>query len=244
MNLTLGDTRLIIDTCQKHGLLRNQAAYVLATSYWETARTMKPVREMGGEKYLRSKKYYPYVGMGYVQLTWLANYQKASAKLGVDFVKHPKLLLEAKHAVEILVIGMKEGWFTGKKLADYITLQRSDFLNARRIINGVDKKTEIAKIAKEYDADLTKAGYGAFKATPAVVVVPTPSPAPAPAQDGVKPDVILVDGPKKDETTVVVVPTPQNAPATPAPPTSKTGFAALAAIISALGVAAYNYFGG
>src|SRR5688500_20202109 len=102
MDLNKGDTRLIIDTCQKHGLLRNQAAYVLATAYWETARTMKPVREMGGEKYLRSKKYYPYVGMGYVQLTWLANYQKASAKLGVDFGKHPELLLEAKHAVEIL----------------------------------------------------------------------------------------------------------------------------------------------
>ncbi len=30
MNLVLGDTRLILDACRKHGLLRNQAAYVLA----------------------------------------------------------------------------------------------------------------------------------------------------------------------------------------------------------------------
>ena len=64
MNLNLGDTLRIASACLKHGLLRNQAAYVLATAFWETARTIQPVREMGGEKYLRSKKCYPYVGMG------------------------------------------------------------------------------------------------------------------------------------------------------------------------------------
>ena len=160
MNLKLGDTRRIISACLKHGLLRNQAAYVLATAFWETARTMKPVREMGGEKYLRSKKYYPYVGMGYVQLTWRENYQKASDKLSVDFVSNPKLLLDPVHATEILVLGMIEGWFTGKKLSDYITLQRSDFVEARRIINGKEKASDIARIAREYDAGLKAEGYG------------------------------------------------------------------------------------
>ena len=86
MNLDLGDTRLLIEACKTHGLLRNQAAYVLATAYHETAHTMKPVREYGGETYLKKKKYYPYVGMGYVQLTWDYNYKKASDKLGVDLV--------------------------------------------------------------------------------------------------------------------------------------------------------------
>ncbi|HWD14286.1 MAG TPA: hypothetical protein VG519_13130 [Pseudochrobactrum sp.] len=160
MNLNLGDTRRIASACLKHGLLRNQAAYVLATAFWETARTMKPVREMGGEKYLRSKKYYPYVGMGYVQLTWRENYQKASDKLSVDFVSNPKLLLDPVHSTEILVLGMIEGWFTGKKLSDYITLQRSDFVEARRIINGKDKASDIAGIAREYDRDLKIDGYG------------------------------------------------------------------------------------
>lgn len=80
-----------------------------------------------------------------------------------------------------------------------------------------------------------------LKATP---FHPKPDAPPAPPQDGVKPDVILVDGPKQNETTVVVVPTPQNAPATSPVPTSKTGFAALAAIASAVAVAAYNYFVG
>lgn len=160
MNLNLGDTRRIVSACLNHGLLRNQVAYVLATAFWETARTMKPVREMGGEKYLRSKKYYPYVGMGYVQLTWRENYQKASDRLSVDFVRNPKLLLDPVHATEILVQGMKEGWFSGKKLSDYITLQASDFVEARRIVNGKDKASDIARIAQDYDADLKAEGYG------------------------------------------------------------------------------------
>lgn len=159
-NMNLGDTRLIIAECAKAGLLRNQAAYVLATAFWETARTMKPVREYGGEKYLRSKKYYPYVGMGYVQLTWRENYEKAGRKLGVDFVANPKLLLESRYAAPILVIGMKEGWFTGKRLDQYITLSKSDFTGARRIVNGTDKAAEIAKLARDYDAALLAEGYG------------------------------------------------------------------------------------
>jgi hypothetical protein len=170
VDLKLGDTALIIDECRARGVLRNQCAYVLATAYWETARTMKPVREYGKESYLRAKSYYPYVGMGYVQLTWLENYKRASRELGVDFVADPKLLLKPEYAVKILVIGMLEGWFTGKKLSHYITLQKSDFTNARRIINGTDRQHEIAAIAQDYDARLKEEGYG--------LTVPKPRPRP------------------------------------------------------------------
>jgi predicted chitinase len=87
---------------------------------------MKPIREKGGEKYLRAKKYYPFVGMGYVQITWEHNYERASRELCekasthmcVDFVGNPKLLLEPKYAAPIIIAGMVEGWFTGKKLSD------------------------------------------------------------------------------------------------------------------------------
>lgn len=175
MNLNLGDTAYIIEEAKKAGLLRNELAYVLATAYHETAHTMKPVREYGGETYLKKKKYYPYVGMGYVQLTWLENYKKASVKLGVDFVANPKLLLEKKYAAPILITGMKEGWFTGKKLSDYITLSKSDYVNARRIINGVDKKDLIAKYAEEYEKDLFLSGYGfAAPEKPVHIVVDDP----------------------------------------------------------------------
>lgn len=165
MDLNLGYTRLIIDTAKRHDLLRNQLAYVLATAYWETARTMKPVREaywVNGAEAWRKKnlRYYPWYGRGFVQLTWERNYKLASKKLGVDFIAKPDDVMKPGHSAEILVIGSKEGWFTGKKLSDYITLQRSDFRGARRIINGTDKASAIAEIAREYDADLKREGYG------------------------------------------------------------------------------------
>lgn len=182
MDLKKGHTRLIINVCAAHGLLRNQAAYVLATAYHETAHTMQPVREYGGETYLRSKKYYPYVGMGFVQLTWRENYEKASKKLGVDFVSNPKLLLKPEHAAKILVVGSRDGWFTGRKLSDYITLQKSDFKGARKIINGTDKASLIAGYAKSYEKLLYAEGYGeGGKRT----LEPTPKSAPqVPRQPG------------------------------------------------------------
>lgn len=91
-----------------------------------------------------------------------------------------------------------------------------------------------------------------LRAAPPARVQPAPvSPAPQPdkaspaaPQDGTKPDVVLVDGPKKDETTVVVVQTPNNPPAAPALPKSRTGLAALFAIVIALVTGAIKYFGG
>src|SRR5262249_25787595 len=121
MNLDLGYTRLIIETCKKHGLLRNQAAYVLATSYWETGKTQRPVTEFGSAEYLRAKPYYPFVGRGFVQCTWKRNYEIAGKALGVDFVARPERLLEPNNSAEVLVRGMMEGWFTARKLGEFVT---------------------------------------------------------------------------------------------------------------------------
>ena len=118
--------------------------------------------------------------MGYVQLTWKANYEKASKRLGVDFVSNPKLLLKPEHAAKILVKGMQEGWFTGKKLADYITLTKSDFRQARRIVNGMDRADDIALYAKQYDALLKAEGYGERPTASR----PAPSPPGTIANDG------------------------------------------------------------
>jgi hypothetical protein len=163
MDLKLGHTQLIIDTARDYGLLRNQLAYVLATSYWETARTMKPVREAFwlSESWRRKNlRYYPWYGRGFVQLTWERNYIKAGNELGLDLTTDPDKVMEPVVSAKILVHGSAKGWFTGKKLSDYITLSKSDFVGARRIINGTDKARQIAKIARQYDADLKAIGYG------------------------------------------------------------------------------------
>src|SRR6478609_8125384 len=51
-------------------------AYALATTHHETAFTMQPITEYGSQDYLQGKPYYPYIGRGYVQLTWDENYEK------------------------------------------------------------------------------------------------------------------------------------------------------------------------
>lgn len=125
-------------------------AYMLATTYHETAFTMAPVSEYGGESYLKSKPYYPYYGRGYVQLTWLDNYKAQDAKLelGGQLVATPDLALDPDLALKILWGGMVDGDFTGKKLADYFTTDETDFYNARRIVNGTDCASTIAKYAE------------------------------------------------------------------------------------------------
>lgn len=163
MNLNLGDTQLIIEEAKSRGVLRNQLAYILATAYHETAHTMKPVVEaywLSEEWRKRNLRYYPWHGRGYVQITWEYNYQKAEDQLGIEITDDPTVVMKPEVAKEILVEGMIEGWFTGKKLSDYITLSKSDFVGARRIINGTDKATLIAGIASQYDRDLKRIGYG------------------------------------------------------------------------------------
>lgn len=163
MDLKLGCTQMLIDECKRQGLLRNQCAYVLATSFWETAHTMRPVVEaywLSEAWRKKNLRYYPWHGRGFVQLTWEKNYQRAAQKLGVPLDKDPTLALNPEIAAKIAVTGMKFGWFTGRDLDDFIDLKHSDFKGARQIINGRDKDDEIAEIARHYDDDLKAAGYG------------------------------------------------------------------------------------
>lgn len=95
-----------------------------------------------------------YRGRGYVQITGRSNYEK------FGIASNPDEALISKVSARILVEGMSKGSFTGRKLTDYITLQKSDFIEARRIINGTDKADLIAGYAKQYDSMLKSAGYG------------------------------------------------------------------------------------
>lgn len=162
-DLSLGETSLLIDECNKRGLLRNQAAYTLATAFWESAHTMEPVREAFwlSEQWRRENlRYYPWYGRGFVQLTWESNYQAMGARLGLDLTTDPDKVMEPNISAQILVVGMQEGIFTGKKLDDYITLKSSNYRGARRIVNGTDKANAIAEIAEDYEAALLAIGYG------------------------------------------------------------------------------------
>lgn len=137
-------------------------AYMLATAYHETARTMQPIEEYGkgkgrpyGSKIKMDRKPYTtpdklYYGRGFVQLTWYENYLSAGKKLKIDLLNNPELAMQLPTATAILFKGMQEGWFTGKKLSDYINGPACDFKNARRIINGLDRAADIAGYATSF----------------------------------------------------------------------------------------------
>jgi predicted chitinase len=160
-------------------------AYILATAYHETARTMQPVRETLANTDAKAKERLtkawksgnlPWVksdywsggwfGRGFVQLTHRANYVKAGEKLGIDLVSDPSKAMIPEVSALILVRGMQEGWFTGMKLAD-----ASDFREARRVVNGTDRASQIAMYA---DAFLS--ALDAMDDAPTITVIePKPS---------------------------------------------------------------------
>ena len=154
---------------------RRELAYCLATFKWETAHTMKPIDERGGNNYF-NKRYGPqtsvgkmlgntkagdgalFHGRGYVQLTGRRNYAKAKQLTGVDLIADPDRAKDPEIAYQIAIQGMKDGWFTGKKLSQFIKDGESpNYEDARTIINGHDKAANIADIARRFNEVLVGA---------------------------------------------------------------------------------------
>jgi putative chitinase len=168
------------------GLPLRHRAYILATAWHETGPAssplhMTPRREIWGPT-TAQKKYEgrkdigntragdgkKYMGRGYVQITGRTNYANASDLVGQDLVNNPDLALMPEIASKIIVDGMVNGWFTGRKMADY-----TSYKDMRRVVNGTDKAELIAGYADQFEA--------AIKALPAKPVeAPKPSPAPTP----------------------------------------------------------------
>lgn len=152
-------TSAILDEWERRNLTDLRwLAYMLGTVKWETDNTMQPVTEGGSKAYLMSKKYYPWIGRGYIQLTWQRGYQKFRDRVmklfNADIVANMDLALRPDIAGFIMFEGMINGEFTGKKLADYFNAKTTDWVSARKIINGTDRAADIAAISKLFYSDL------------------------------------------------------------------------------------------
>ena len=152
--MKIKNIKKIINKCLEKNVLNvNQIAYIIATVHHETNQTFFPVKEaywLSEEWRENNLRYFPYYGRGFVQITHRANYEKFEELLEIPLVEEPNLALELENALEILVIGFRDGLFTGRKLSDYINEKKTDFKNARRIINRKDKATRIAILAESY----------------------------------------------------------------------------------------------
>ncbi len=145
-------------------------AYGLATSFHETARKMQPVPEIGrgrGKPYGKAGKHAGQIayGRGDVQLTWDYNYERADSELGLKgaLTSNYDRAMETEISASIMVLGMTEGWFTGKSFASYLPAKGvatpKQFTSARRIINGVDRAGLVAGYAMTFQAALVAGSW-------------------------------------------------------------------------------------
>lgn len=141
-------------------------AYALATARTEAGVDFAIRSERGPQEYFnkyepgtrlgvrlgntQSGDGYRYRGRGYVQITGRANYAKFSPLVGADLIDNPDAALAEDIAYRVLSIGMTRGLFTGKRLAQYLHAGATDYIGARRIINGQDKAVQIAADADRF----------------------------------------------------------------------------------------------
>lgn len=152
-----------IETFPFHGV--KQMAYVLATAHWETGRFRYMEEIASGGAYEKradlgntQKGDGPlFKGRGYVMLTGRKNYEWAADNVDMSLIEFPENASRPHIAAEIIITGMVEGVFTGKKLDDYITGEKADYYGARAIVNGTDRAELIADLAERYEKALVSA---------------------------------------------------------------------------------------
>lgn len=154
-------------------------AYMLATAYHEAL--WRPVREIGrgkGKPYGKMINGKIYYGRGLVQITWIENYRELGRILNLPLVDEPDMALIVPVAVGILYEGMTtalsaKGDFTGRDLSQFFNATTDDPVNARRIVNGVDK----AKLIAGHHAKILKVLQAAVRVEPVVEPVRHSKPA-------------------------------------------------------------------
>jgi predicted chitinase len=145
--------------------LETQMGYILATIMHETNGTFEPVVEgywLGANRKNKLYNYYlqknpkalksifpngvnglTYEGRGFVQLTHEYNYEPFGLK------DKPDEAMEPDTAFKVMEKGLANGQF-GHKLQSHINETKTDYINARRCVNGTDKAKLIAGYAEQF----------------------------------------------------------------------------------------------
>ena len=159
--------RLILLECNFYGINdRSHIAYVLASAHHESGMGRFMTEFADGTAYEGRRdlgNVHPgdgprYKGRGFVQITGRRNYTLYSGILSVtrdpdvDLVGIPTRATDPPVAAMIIAHGMGDGTFTGRRLTDFGADPNYDFVQARRIVNGLDRANSIATLARNYRA--------------------------------------------------------------------------------------------
>jgi hypothetical protein len=154
-------------------------AYMLGTAHHETGRTMQPVREtfaatdddaikrlerawVAGKLKWVNTPYWrrdadgkSWLGRGFVQLTHKANYETLGAAINVDLTTDPDQAMDLDTALKVMFFGMRSGLFISAKLSDFFNTSKENWVQARKIINGLESADPVANYAKTYYAAIS-----------------------------------------------------------------------------------------
>lgn len=150
--------QLIVQACLDAGINNEkQIAYVLATAEHES-QNFTALEENFGRKQAVDRGYQggeDYFGRGYAHLTHDYNYRAMGQRLGIaELEQQPQLAAQPEHAANILAVGMREGIYTGRRLDRYINDEATDYVQARRVVNGIDKADHIAGLARDWEGQV------------------------------------------------------------------------------------------
>lgn len=174
----------ILDACAAAKVTDpHHVAHILAHCYHETGRAMQAIKETvmphhkdknpsdatviarldrafaaGQLKWVKTPYWRDgWFGRGLIQITHKHNY----AKFGIS---NPDDALKLHIAARIAVVGMRDGMFTGRKLADYrfpAALSSPPQAHPRRIVNGQDgTDADVSRYHRAFHDALQAAGFG------------------------------------------------------------------------------------
>lgn len=137
-------------------------AYILATAHHETDRFVAMEEYASGAAYEGRASLgntepgdgKRFKGRGYPGLTGRKNYEWASNVTGRDLIADPSLASDPLISARLIVDGMLTGAFTGVGLGRFINSEKTDYVNARKTVNGLDRAEIIADIAERYEVAL------------------------------------------------------------------------------------------
>lgn len=140
-----------------------QASYIMATAHWETDRFNAMEEYASGEAYegradlgnTQPGDGRRFKGRGFPHLTGRRNYEWASLASGHDLIADPAAASDPEISAKLIIQGMMQGVFTGVGLGRFINDQKTDFVNARKVHNGLDRAETIADLADRYHVALT-----------------------------------------------------------------------------------------
>lgn len=145
-----------------------QIAYVLSTVKWECSfKNQWEVWKWKWKKYWKVDQttWYAYYGRWFIQFTWKENYQKYTQIIQsswkdfkdnnwntlkwsqIDLVHNPDIILQSNDLAAFILMDWMKNWWPdrveNKKLSYYINDTKTDYYNARIIVNGMSSQPQL-----------------------------------------------------------------------------------------------------